>query len=109
MSYLYHRRCQCGALVYGNDPHTCPPVWLVYADDYGETPEDARRVYALDAQRAAETAVEQHYWSFDTSALALDVLVRPEADNAAAWQSWCVEIEMTPVFVGRKQKEQATA
>lgn len=108
MSTVY-RWCRCGALVWPTDHHhTCSPVWLVYSAEYGELPEDARRIHAADAQRATETATQKHFWSFDSGYGPFELLVRPEANESVPWETYTVDVEMTPVFSAKlKTKSEA--
>lgn len=50
---------QCGKYMWvGSSPHVCPPRWLVWCPDHGETESDARTIYAADAEGAAEEWAE---------------------------------------------------
>ena len=54
---------KCGALLFGGktilgEEHRCPPVWFVWEKDDGER-DYALKVYAHDAERAAEKWAEQ--------------------------------------------------
>lgn len=49
----------CGEWTYLSGRHKCPPRWLVWDPDQGETPADASPVYATDGQAAAEKYQEQ--------------------------------------------------
>jgi hypothetical protein len=40
-------------------PHKCPPVWLIWNPDEGQTRDDARPIYARDALAAVEKWAEQ--------------------------------------------------
>ena len=47
----------CGRAIFGQ--HVCPPSWLVWNEDQGETWEEAELVYADDAEEAAAAWGEQ--------------------------------------------------
>ena len=39
--------------------HVCPPKWLLWSPENGETEEDAREVYGIDPEAAAEAWAER--------------------------------------------------
>jgi hypothetical protein len=52
-------RCStCDEWVYDRSRHICPPKWLLWVPENGETEEDAREVYASDAEGAVEKWAE---------------------------------------------------
>jgi hypothetical protein len=50
---------KCHVEYFESHKHTCPPQWLVWNPDQGETREDARPIYARDAEAAVEKWAEQ--------------------------------------------------
>lgn len=52
-------RCStCDQWLYSARAHRCPPSWLVWCPEDGETFEDAARIWASDAEEAAAEFVE---------------------------------------------------
>lgn len=48
----------CGRLMWRSESHRCPPFWLVWQPEQGETRDDARRVGGDDAEEAAHRFCE---------------------------------------------------
>lgn len=81
----------------GRPPHVCPPAWLVR--EQGDNPEDARRVYASDAEKAAHDFVQDRdagtgYNDFTPRAHVL-VAREPEDDEPAVWLAFRVTAKIS--------------
>lgn len=93
-------RCKtCGDFSY-SDSHVCPPSWLVRDVDY-HGDHEGERVYALDAQEAAEKWADENDSGNDyaiVSGSPATVLVRPYDDAAATPQKFIVTGEAVPEY-----------
>ena len=65
-------RCEtCGEYDF-LETHRCPPCWYVWEPDEGETMDDgARRIYARDAEQAAERWAAREDWDSAEGAIAM--------------------------------------
>lgn len=53
-------RCPtCDEFTYESERHRCPPAWYCWVPGDGEERDDARTVYELDAERAAEKLIDR--------------------------------------------------
>lgn len=80
--------------------HRCPPVWLVRPEWYEE--EDAARIYAESARAAAEEWSAHNHSRYDYF-IALELLIKPEADDEAPWVAFDIEVEAVPHFTVRER------
>lgn len=107
-------RCRhCDEFIYRPGSHKCPPRWLVWDPDLGETSADARPTYATDAEEAAEK-YQQHseasaceYPCMDGGEVALHVLPADELASVEQVQVFHVTGEAVPHYSANALKLQA--
>jgi hypothetical protein len=86
--------------------HRCKPVWLVFTEDRHEDWDEADRVYATDAQEAAEKWAEQddcdsaEYSIVAGTDAAVQVRRLDEPDTDPVW--WVVSGESVPQYHGNE-------
>lgn len=104
---MYEKCHICGEYGFTRS-HRCPPAWLAYLPEYGETDEDAHRVYATTAQDAAQEEARHRYYALEYPHH-LVLMVRPAGDDDAPWETYEVDVELVPEFTARKARSHEAA
>ena len=93
----------CGSFAF-MDIHECPPIWRVWCPEDGETEDDARRVYGICAEVAAER------WALAYDLDSSDYCIVSGGDEVTVHVKgldgevtrWAVTGEAEPVYTARK-------
>ena len=89
--------------------HKCAPVWLVFTEDRHEDWDEADKVYATDAEQAAEKWAERddcdsaEYSIVAGSDVAVQVRRLDEPDSDPVW--WTVTGESVPQYHATKSTQ----
>lgn len=107
-------RCRhCDGFIFRPGSHKCPPRWLVWDPDLGETSADARPTYATDAEEAAEKYQEHseasacEYTCMEGGEVALHVLPADELASVEQVQVFHVTGEAVPSYRAAALKREA--
>jgi hypothetical protein len=80
-------------------PHVCRPIWWCYESEGCES-DEAKEIYAVDAEQAAEEFFEKYDCDLDYPD-AIEVAVRRDGENG--WAYFIVHAEQTRTYNARKR------
>jgi len=104
------RRCEtCGEWIWQSDPspHVCPPKFSWFDLENDPDMEEPRPVYASDAERAAEKAVDVILWEGDAPGPDTDIPIAVRDEDGIVTH-WVGHYTLEPSIQVKPRKDEET-